>query len=406
MPAALPREIVVTETADGVRYRLPRPDLGTPRFLGCGLIAFGCVPVGMGGVFIALAATVIPDLSSPAMLVACLFLLIPLAVLLGGLALVFFGAWLLAGHQEIALTARHIRSAFCVGPVRWPGRRSRARLKQLTVVRRDQSAGNVLQAECEGSEPLRLALGYPEEWLQALADDLARKCRALPAEAAGELAAAEVGVAEESASPHDIRDRPDRPVNCRAFLEERADGVTVVLPPAGVWRGGNRFLVLGTFLWYGILLPFTIVFGTAVLGGNLHDKLGRPVPPQGPLVVLGLIWMVSIGLLLSVLHPGRRRVTLTVDRERLRVAQSGLFGTRRSEWPRAAIAELRVVCDRRSRIGEGKQNPYYPWLIDLRIVPRDGPAVNVVTCREGDPRKAELEWMATVLRGALRLRGE
>ena len=62
-----------------------------------------------------------------------------------------------------------------------------------------------------------------------------------------------------------------------------------------------------------------------------------------------------------------------------------------------------MACDRRSRIGEGKRNPYYPWQIDLRIVPRDGPEVNVITYREGDPRKADLEWMATVLRGALRL---
>jgi hypothetical protein len=404
MPAALPPEIVVTETADGVHYRLPRPDLGPARFVGCGLIAFGCLPVGMGAVFIAFAATVIPHLPWPEILVACLFLLMPLAFLLGGLALVFFGAWLLGGHQEIALTPRYIRSAFCVGPVRWPGRRSRARLKQFTVVRGDQPSGNVLQAECEGSGPLRLALGYPEEWLQALADDLARQSRALSAEAAGELAAADVGVAEESASPHDIRDRPERPVNCRAFLEERADGVTVVLPPAGVWRVRTRFVVLWSFLWCGLLVPLTIVFAPPALEGNLHDRYGRVIPPQGPLVVLGLFWMVGIGPLLGVLLTGRHRVTLTVEGERLRVVRSGLFGTRRSEWPRAAIAELRVVCDRRSRIGEGKRNPYYPWLIDLRIVPRDGPAVNVVTCREGDPRKAELEWMATVLRRALRLR--
>ncbi|HKI35732.1 MAG TPA: hypothetical protein VKA46_28005 [Gemmataceae bacterium] len=416
MPAALPPEIVVTEAADGVHYRLPRLQLGPVRFAGCILIAIGCVPAGMGGAFIAFAATVIPNLPWPVILVACLTLLVPLAFLLVGLALIFFGGWMLAGHQEISLSARHIRSALCVGPVRWSGRRSRARLKQFTVVRGNQPgpnagtalgpSGNVLQAECEGSRPLRLARGYPEEWLQALADDLARNCRVLSAEAPDERATAVVGVSEESASPHDIRDRPERPVNCRAILKEEADGVTLVMPPAGVWRGTNTFIVLWTFLWCGMLLPLTVGLGTAALLGNVHDEQGQPISPLCPILFLVPFWLVGIPFLLGIVHRGRRRVTLTVDGKRLLVVQSGLFGTRRSEWSRQEIAELRVACDRRLRIGEGKQNPYYPWQIDLRIVPRDGAEVNVITYREGDPRKPDLEWMATVLRGALRLLDE
>jgi hypothetical protein len=415
MPAALPPEIVVTETANGVHYRLPRLQLGPVRFVGCALIAFGLFPAGMGGAFLVVAATVIPNLSGPAIVVACLFLLMPLAFLLGGLALIYLGGWMLAGHQEIELTARHIRSALCVGPLRWSGRRSRARLKQFTVVRGDhpspnsgsdlEASGNVLQAECEGSRPLRLARGYPEKWLRALANDLTRKCRALPAEAPDELAAA-VSVAEESASPHDIRDRPERPINCRAILEEQANGVTLLLPPAGVWQGSNKFIVLWTFLWCGLVLPITVGFVAAVLWGDVHDKHGQP---DSPLSLLFLVpfWLVGLGFLLGILHRGRRRATLTVDGEQLLVVQSGLFGTRRSEWSREEIAELRVVCDRRSKIGEGKKrHAYYPWLIDLRIVPRDGAAVNVITYREGDPRKADLEWMATVLRGALHLSEE
>jgi hypothetical protein len=402
MRAALPPEIVVTETADGFRYRLPRPDFGPARFAGCVLIAFGLIPAGMGGAFLAFVATVIPDLPWPAILISCLFLLVPLAFLLGGFALMFFGSWMLAGHQEITLTGRHVGSAWRVGPLRWPGRRPRARLKQFTVVRGEQEGTNVLQAESEGSRPLRLATGYPEKWLQSLADDLARKCRALPAEES----AAAVGVAEESASPHDIRDRPERPVNCRAVLEEHTGGVSLVMPPAGVWRGNNRFMVLWTFLWCGLLLPITALLGTAALQGNVHDKHGQPVSPLCAILFLIPFWLVGITFLLGVLHYGRRRVSLTVDGDRLLVVHSGVFGTRRREWTRDEIAELRVVCDRRSTIGEGKRNPYYPWQIDLRIVPCEGPEVNVITYREGDPRKADLEWMATLLRGELRLTEE
>jgi hypothetical protein len=403
MRKALPPEIVVTETADGFRYRLPRPDIGPARFAGCALIAFGLIPAGMGGAFIAFVAKVLPDLSWPAILISCLFLLIPLAFLLGGLTLMFFGSWMLAGHQEIALTARHVGSAWRVGPLRWPGRRPRARLKQFTVVRGEQDSTSLLQADCEGSRPLRLATGYPEAWLQALADDLARKCRALPAEDSAEA----VGVAEESSSPHDIRDRPERPVNCRAVLEEHPGGVSLAMPPAGVWQGTNKFIVFWTFAWCVMVLAFSAVFGTAAVQGKVHNENGEPASPLCSLLFLVPFWLVGLGFLIGVLHRGQRRVRLTVDGDRLLVVQSGLFGARRREWSRAEIADLRVVCDRRSTIGEGKRKTaYYPWQIDLRIVPRDGPAVNVITYREGDSRKADLEWMATMLRGALRLTEE
>ncbi len=417
MSRTLPPEIVVTETADGVRYRLPRPQFGDARFVGCFLIPFGLLPAAMGGDFLAFAARVVPDLSWSAMVISCLLLLIPLGFLLGGLALIFFGAWRLGGHQEITLTPRHVRGALCVGPLRWWRRRPRARLKQFTVVRGNQAgpaargtpeaSGVVLLAECEGSQPLKLAVGFPEDWLQALADDLARKCRALPAEDAGEAVVAAVGVSEESASPHDIRDRPERPVNCLATLEETPAGAVVTVAPPGVWRGSPRFVVVWAFLWCAMLVPTTAALVPAALTGNVHDKHGQPVSPLRPMLFLVPFWLVGVGFLLGVLHRGRRRATLTVDGDRLIVVRSGLFGTRRWEWSRDDIAELRVVCDRRSKIGEGKgKNAYYPWQIDLRVVPREGAELNIFTYREGDPRKADLEWVATELRRALHISAE
>jgi hypothetical protein len=412
MLEGLSPEIVVTEMVNGIHYRLPRPQLGPVRWVAGGLlIAVGCFPVGMGGVFIAFAATMIPDMRWPILPFACLILLMPLAFVLVGLGLIFLGGWTLAGHQEIALTTRQLRCAMCLGPVRWSGRRSRACLNQFTVVRghqRDPNAptapglsGNVLQVECEGRRPLRLAYGFPEEWLQALADDLAHQCQVLSSEDADEKSA--VSVAAESTSPHDIRERPERPINCRAILEEEIDGVTVVMPPAGVWHGSHKFIVFWTFLWCGMLLPVTVIFGTVAVLGEVRDEQGQPMAPLFPLLFLIPFWLIGIIMLLIILYRGRRCVKLRVDGEWLLLVQTGLFRRRRSEWPRAQIADLGVVCDRRSRIGEGEENPYYPWLIDLRIVPRDGPAVNVLTYREGDPRKADLEWMATVLRATLRL---
>jgi hypothetical protein len=404
MSTALPPEVVVTETVDGVHYRLPRLQLGSMRWGGCFLILFGCVPAGMGAAFIALAVTILSGFPWPTLVLTCLILVIPLVFLLVGLSMIFFGSWFLCGHQEIELTASHVRGALRVGPLRWSGRRLRARLKQFTVVRGNQEGRNpaapgpgwnVLQAECDGSKPLQLANGYPEEWLRALADDLTRNCRT--------LSAAPVRVAEESASPHDIRERRERPVNSRVVLKEQVDGVILIVPPAGVWRGSNWFIVSWTFLWMAILLPMTSVFGTVALQGAFTNAEGEPISPLCPLLFLVPFWLVGIGFLLAILHRGQRRVALAVDGTRLLVVHSGLFGSRRSEWSREEITDVCVACDRRSMIGEGKRNPYYPWQIELRVVVRDGADVNVVTYREGDPRKADLEWMATVLHLALRV---
>ncbi len=401
MSRALPPEIVVTETADGIRYRLPRPDLSGMRFVGCLLIAFGCLPAGMGAAFIAFAVTVMGGASGSVLLFAALLMLLPLAFVLVGLALMFLGGWMLAGRQEIELTARHVRGALCVGPLRWWRRRSRARLKQFTVVRGGQSdpgqAWDALQVECEGSKPLRLAQGYPEKWLRALARDLARRCRTLPAEEA----TAVVGVASESADPHDIRERTKQPVNSRVIVEEHADGLTLVMPPAGVWGGSHPLVVVWAFLAWGLITLVSVLLGWAALTGQLRGKHGEPASAV-TLLALTPFWLIAAVALLVVLHRGRRRAALTAAGGRLRVVRSGLFGTRRWEWSFEEVADVCVACDRRARIGEGKKKAaYYPWQIDLRVVPRDGPALNVITYREGDPRKADLEWMATLLRRAL-----
>jgi hypothetical protein len=405
MAVALPPEIVFTETDDRIHYRMPRPDFGLGRFAGCFPIGCGCIPAVMGGAFIAFAVTILMhDAPWEVILIGSLMLLIPLAFLLAGLALIFYGGWMLAGHQEIELTASHVRAAMRLGPLRWSGRRSRGALKQFTVVKGDQGGvpqpgKNLLQAECEGSKPLRLAVAYPEQWLHALAKDLKRACRALPAEAPGEA----VGVAEESTSPHDIRSRTERPVNSRVVLEEEADGVRLVVLPPGIWQGSNKFFVLWTFLWWAFLVPFTAIFGTAAVRGDVHNEHGEPVSATCSLLFLVPFWLVAVGFLAAIVFRGRFRTVLTVADGRLAVVQTGLLGPRRWQWSREEIADVLAVCDRRSRVGEGKKNPYYPWLIDLRVVPRDGADVNLISYREGDSRKADLEWVATVLRRALRL---
>jgi hypothetical protein len=112
----LPPEIVVTEWPGGIRYRLPPQQLGTFRWFGLLVAAFGLAPIAMVFSFVGFALKMAGN--NPGMLIG---LLCPLPVLLsfvgiGGLFM-FFGVWILAGHGEIELTPTKIRVHYGYRPV-------------------------------------------------------------------------------------------------------------------------------------------------------------------------------------------------------------------------------------------------------------------------------------------------
>src|SRR5262249_38332773 len=113
------------------------------------------------------------------------------------------GGWFLAGWVEIELTPAALRAVLRLGPLRWSGRRPRARVRQFTVERLpDEGAswvGCALAAECDGARRLYLVFGYPRDWVLALADDLAGRCGRLAAGGGDVRAAPAVRVAEQFA---------------------------------------------------------------------------------------------------------------------------------------------------------------------------------------------------------------
>jgi hypothetical protein len=84
---------------------------------------------------------------------------------------------------------------------------------------------------------------------------------------------------------------------------------------------------------------------------------------------------------------------LIVAGDRLMVQQSSLYSARREHWPRLRLAEVRVGDTSDGRVGNAE--PTY----ELQIHLRNGEIVRFLD-GYGD---AELQWLATVLRRALRL---
>jgi hypothetical protein len=299
MSEALPGDIVFHETADGVRYRLPAPRLGFMRLAGLAPLLFGLVPIGMAVAMGGLIVTQVLKHGHPFGIAFCAcggLMLLPFLIF--GLIFVFMGLWLLAGHNEIELTDTRLRAVMRVGWLRWSRRRPRDRVRQFTVVR-DQRltsrvtflpphAFTVLQAECLGSKPLRLAVGFAPAWLRALASDLGRRLQV----ETDEMAARPVPVVEESADPEDIRERPEQPLNSQAVLERHDDGVTLDVPPVGIWAGSNKFFVIWTFLWCGML-------ATVIVGLVLFAAAGQNLPQPPAYAVLFCIpfFLVGIGCL-------------------------------------------------------------------------------------------------------------
>jgi hypothetical protein len=401
---SLPAEVLVTDEPSGIRYRLPRPQLGPLRWGGLFVAFIGLMPIGMAIGFASFALHAFGD--NPFRL---LILLCPLPVLLAfvavGLAILFVGAWLFAGKVEIQLTPTHVRAIRLVGPFWWSWRCRRDQVRQFTMVRAGAArtspvdnnpwgAWNTLLAERKGKKPMTLAFGHPHDLLLAVAHDLSRRVTPPPSEYADVLPAEPVEVSLESGDPAVVQERPRQPADSTAVLETFPDGITLTLRPVGIWRGADRFFTLFTFLWCGMVVLITLGLIVGAITGGLHDEDGHPVNPVYGGLFLIPFWATGIGCLLAVLHFGRRGTVLAVTGDRLMVLQTGLFGTRQQEWARSQLIAVRVLVTSRSD-GEGGTT----WTNQLAIEPNDGPTVQLLSYRP----KRELEWMATVLRRALQM---
>ena len=120
--------------------------------------------------------------------------------------------------------------------------------------------------------------------------------------------------------------RPLPPESRLQVVQAEGGRLVLFLPPGG--RGGSS-------LW-GFAIFFTAVLAL-ITGGFLMALMAGPAQPQGNPVVmvamLGVFWMVVLGVWWGVLKMRYQRTLLSVDPERI-VLQTTLFGkTRQQELP-------------------------------------------------------------------------
>src|SRR5262245_46530582 len=121
---------------------------------------------------------------------------------------------------------------------------------------------------------------------------------------------------------------PSQPTGTTIQIERFDDGVSITVPPVGLWR--SILFPMG-LLWCVIVAVITVVF-VPVIWNAKPDASVWILP-----LVMSVFWLVGIGLLLGGINMGLRQAGLAVAGGTLMVMQTGPFGKKQREWPLAEI---------------------------------------------------------------------
>ncbi|HKI71899.1 MAG TPA: hypothetical protein VKA81_05950 [Verrucomicrobiae bacterium] len=370
-------------------YTLPARPLGKLRWLALFLVAFGVVfaSIPATGLFRSLKS--IPAGKAAAGDFGFAVFLVPFVVT--GLVPLGLGLLVLFGRCRVEWHQKRLSVLDYVGPVRWRRRLQKSRILKLTV----SSGGakingqpvttgplaelGALAAEFEEGRPRLVAIGYPRDWLEALAEDLSARVHATASTIAAPVVEA---VNLDQSRPEPVEVVP-KPADSRVRVEPRPDGVLLVVPPAGL-RKGSKGLFGFAILWCLIVAVIT----TAIAAASAKNVRGKPFVGWA---LIGVFWLVGLSMLAGAVNMARRRAMLLVENGRLKVAQIGIFGAKRWDWNRENIAAIRADTS-------GLEVNNAP-VIELQIHPVNGKKTGFFAGRDQE----ELRWMASELRRALKV---
>jgi hypothetical protein len=177
----------------------------------------------------------------------------------------------------------------------------------------------------------------------------------------------------------------DEPVGTTIRVEPTSDGLTITVPPAGVWKGSK-----GLFSFALLWIAFTAVF--AVLTVIVPPATGKGL--QVPFL-LGSTLFVAIGftMLAFAVNAGRRLAIFDVVGDTLLVNRKNLFGLRQHEWPR----------ERLQRVGIGPSGVEINDrpVMELQVVDTDDCKTGLLSERSDE----EIRWVAHLVRRGLGMSG-
>jgi hypothetical protein len=265
----------------------------------------------------------------------------------------------------------------------------------------------VLAVETRQGTTHAVCTGYPHDWLGALASELSRHCRvptgpasgpspaaplqapALPRTLPDAAACRQMGEAMralyeevQTAGVAEFQEEPDQPPSSRVIYQAHDDGVTLMVPPGGI----GLFFPLGCGLCLFAALPTL-----ACLLSGFRTADGS----YGPLVIVVIFWAIALAVFLPAYHNARAQVVLAVVGDDLELLESSLVHTRRRCWNRAELAG--VCCGDTGWVSGSDESNLRP-VAELHILPKDEKKVGLA-----GRDTAEVRWIATVLRRALRL---
>lgn len=384
-------QIRIASLRHNARYTLPERPAGKVRWLGLVPVLFGCAFAGFAAFWISMAVLLIFRTTETRSLL-WFFPLFGLPFVLAGIGIIRTGAFILAGRVEVEVIEGQLRATERAWFF-WKRHTVRTdKLRRLSVeaLRFDLAHFTgaatklaTLRAEPVEGKPLELVRGYPLEWLEPLARELARQCVGLNA------APLDVDIVTEppprfNSNQTDQRDTPHQPAGSRVHLAERPDGLTLIVPAAGLVRGSKGLFVVA------IIWDVFISVGTAIF--LFADKSKKPASELVSWLIISIFWLAGAVLMVSAINMGRRRAAFMVEGDQLRIAHSSLFGTKMSAWSREELKSI--------HIGPSSMAMNDVPVLELQIEPCTGKKVGLFAGREEE----ELRWIATTLRQSLHLK--
>jgi hypothetical protein len=378
-------EIRVETAGNEATYWLPARPLGKIRWLGLILVGFSVFWIsGVGRML----ADVLRDLSkSKQPGFQYFFIAFLLVFVLVGCIPAFYGLLLMFGRCRVIWRNGRLMVSDSVGPFGWRRRMPRAAIRKFEVKAGASSKGRpiatgplaslaMLVAEFEIGKPRIVAMGYPREWLEAIAADLSGRA------ASSQAAAPRVEVTDANENPPQFHDVLEKPAGSKIVIQRQNASIVLDVPAAGLRKG-----VPGLFVFSIAWCVFDAVFTFAIAAGKMQQN-SRDQACKAWLF-MGGFWAVGLGMMALAVNLGRRRVTLTAGNSGLTVVQTGPFGVKRRELRRADIAAIRAD---ESNVEVNGVRP-----LELQIHPVTSKKVGLFAGRDA----GELRWMATELRKAL-----
>lgn len=379
-------DIRVESSGSDVSYSFPVRPLGKLRWIGLILVGFSVLFIWSPakGVFEALARfshTEQPGFEWIALFAQLFFVVV-------GSIPAFLGLLIAFGRSRVDWRNGRLSVLEHAGPIRWRRRLPKEPVRKFTVKFGGAKVNDkpittgpladlgALTAEYNQGKPRVVAIGYPRDSLQALAEDLSTRVGA----SASTLSRPAIEVVDAAENQPHFMDFTEQPPGSQVEIQRRASGIAIVIPPAGLRKGSKGLLAFAVF-W----CLFMVVFTSIVVASTLK----KSDTPWFVWLFIMAFWGIGLGLLAAAINMGRRRATLSAEGDLLRVTQTGPFGTKVREWRRGEIAAIRADAS-------GMEVNDAP-IIELQIHPVVGKKAGYFAGRD----EQELRWLATELRRAL-----